>query len=219
MTHQLPELPWAIEALEPNYKKSTLEFHYGKHHNAYVTKLNAALEAAPDFANLPIEELMTKINEIPEEKRQAVINNGGGHYNHTLFWNILGPNAGGEASGEIAEQINKDFGSFEDMKKEFAAKAAACFGSGWTWLTWCPENQKLVIENSANQENCLMNSKRKPLMVIDVWEHAYYLEHQNLRPQWIETFWKLVNWQAVNQNFANAKAGQTIIEIKAAAAA
>ena len=218
MAHTLPELPWAIDALEPNYLKSTLEFHYAKHHQAYVNKLNAALEGTGK-ENLAIEELMTKVNEIDQAKRQAVINNGGGHYNHTLFWNIMGPNAGGKPEGELAEQINKDFGSFDKLKEEFSAKAAGNFGSGWTWVNWCPENNKLVIENSANQDNCLMNSKRKPLMVIDVWEHAYYLEHQNARPKWIETFWSLVNWSAVAQNWENAKAGKTIIEVKTGATA
>ncbi|MCE2929652.1 MAG: superoxide dismutase [Candidatus Caenarcaniphilales bacterium] len=219
MTHALPELPWALEALEPNYLKSTMEFHYSKHHQAYVNNLNKALEGLENFANLPIEELMTKVNEIPAEKRQPVINNGGGHYNHTLFWFIMGPNAGGNPTGALAEEINKSFGSFDKFKEDFAAAATTQFGSGWAWLTWCPENNKLLIEKSANQDNCLMNSKRKPLMTIDVWEHAYYLEHQNLRPRWIETFWKLVNWTAVADNFEKAKAGKTILEIKQTAKA
>jgi len=219
MTHALPELPWALEALEPNYLKSTMEFHYSKHHQAYVNNLNKALEGLENFANLPIEELMTKVNEIPAEKRQPVINNGGGHYNHTLFWFIMGPNAGGNPTGALAEEINKSFGSFDKFKEDFAAAATTQFGSGWAWLTWCPENNKLLIEKSANQDNCLMNSKRKPLMTIDVWEHAYYLEHQNLRPRWIETFWKLVNWTVVADNFEKAKAGKTILEIKQTAKA
>lgn len=218
MTHFLPELPWKLDALEPNYLKSTMEFHYGKHHQAYVDKLNAALQGTGK-ENLAIEELMTKVKEISEDKRQAVINNGGGHYNHTLFWFILGPNAGGQPQGELAQQINKDFGSFDKFKEDYANKAVAQFGSGWTWLTWCPENKKLVIENSSNQDNCLMNSQRKPLMTLDVWEHAYYLEHQNKRPAWIETFWKLVNWNAVAEHFTKAKANQTIIEVKQKAVA
>lgn len=215
MAHTLPKTPWALDELEPNYKKSTLEFHYGKHHQAYVNKLNDALQGT-GMEDTAIEELMTRVNEIRADKKQAVINNGGGHYNHTLFWMIMGPNAGGEAQGELAEQINKDFGSFENFKKEFANAAATQFGSGWAWLTWCPENNKLLVEKSLNQDNCLMNSKRKPLMTIDVWEHAYYLEHQNLRPQWIETFWNLVNWQAVEQNWQNAKAGKAIINLETA---
>lgn len=219
MTHTLPELPWKLEALEPNYLKSTLEFHYAKHHQAYVTNLNKSLEGLDNFANLAIEELMTRVNEIPAEKRQAVINNGGGHYNHTLFWFIMGPNAGGEPKGELAEQINKDLGSFDKFKEAFTAAGTTQFGSGWAWLTWCPENKKLVVEKSANQDNCLMNSKRKPILTMDVWEHAYYLEHQNLRPRWIETFYKLINWQEVANNFEKAKAGKTIIEIKATAKA
>ena len=216
MTHTLPKTPWELDALEPNYLKSTLEFHYAKHHNAYVTKLNAALEGT-GMESTPIEELMTRVNEISEDKRQAVINNGGGHYNHTLFWFIMGPNAGGAPAGDLASQIEKDFGSFDNFKKEFANAAATQFGSGWAWLNWCPENNKLVVEKSLNQDNCLMTSKRKPLMTIDVWEHAYYLEHQNLRPQWIETFWNLVNWEAVAKNFENAKAGKAIINLEAAA--
>jgi Fe-Mn family superoxide dismutase len=219
MTHTLPELPWTLDALEPNYLKSTMEFHYSKHHNAYVTNLNKALEGLDAFANLPIEELMTKVNEIPQDKRQPVINNSGGHYNHTLFWFVMGPNAGGNPTGELASQIDKDFGSFDKFKEAFTAAGTTQFGSGWAWLTWCPENQKLVVEKSANQDNCLMNSKRKPLLTMDVWEHAYYLEHQNLRPRWIETFFKLINWQAVAKNFENAKAGKTILELKAKAAA
>ena len=216
MTHTLPKTPWELDALEPNYKKSTLEFHYAKHHQAYVNKLNAALEGT-GMESTPIEELMTRVNEISEDKRQAVINNGGGHYNHTLFWFIMGPNAGGNPDGALAEQINKDFGSFDEFKTQFANAAATQFGSGWAWLNWCPEHNKLVIEKSLNQDNCLMTSKRKPLMTIDVWEHAYYLEHQNLRPQWIETFWNLVNWEAVAKNFENAKAGAAIINLEAAA--
>jgi Fe-Mn family superoxide dismutase len=215
MTHSLPELPWALDALEPNYLKSTMEFHYSKHHQAYVNNLNKALEAVPEFASLPIEELMCRVMEIPADKRQLVINNGGGHYNHTLFWFVMGPNTVSEPVGELSEQIKKDFGSFENFKTEFANAATTQFGSGWAWLTWCPENNKLVVEKSANQDNCLMNSKRKPILTIDVWEHAYYLEHQNLRPRWIETFWTLVNWQAVANNFANAQAGKTIIDLKA----
>jgi len=215
MTHSLPELPWALDALEPNYLKSTMEFHYSKHHQAYVNNLNKALEAVPEFASLPIEELMCRVMEIPADKRQPVINNGGGHYNHTLFWFVMGPNAVSEPTSELGEQIKKDFGSFENFKTEFANAATTQFGSGWAWLSWCPENNKLVVEKSANQDNCLMNSKRKPLLTIDVWEHAYYLEHQNLRPRWIETFWTLINWQAVANNFSNAKAGKTIIDLKA----
>lgn len=219
MPHTLPELPWAMDALEPNYLKSTLEFHYSKHHNAYVTKLNGALEGMSDFADLPLEELMTKVKDIPEAKRQAVINNGGGHYNHTLFWICMGPNAGGEPTGELAEQINKDFGSFAEFKTQFSNAGATQFGSGWAWLNWCPENSKLVVEKSLNQDNCLMDSARKPILTMDVWEHAYYLEHQNLRPQWIETFFKLIDWSAVAKNFENAKSGKAIVEVKAAAAA
>lgn len=216
MTHTLPALPWAMDALEPNYLKSTLEFHYAKHHQAYVDKLNGALEGT-GFENTAIEELMTKVKEIPEAKRQAVINNGGGHYNHTLFWNIMGPNGGGEPVGTVAAKINEAFGSYEEFKTQFANAAATQFGSGWAWLTVAPDGS-VQIEKSANQDNCLMDSANKPIMVIDVWEHAYYLEHQNKRPAWTETFLsKLVDWNAVEANYQNATSGKAIIDCAVAA--
>ena len=218
MPHTLPKLPWDIAALEPNYLKSTMEFHYGKHHNTYVTKLNAALEGT-GHENVAIEELLTglKTKDFPADKRQAVINHGGGHYNHTLFWNILGPNSTEEPFGELAEQINKDFGSFTEFKEKFATNATNLFGSGWTWLT-VKKDGSLQIENTANQDNCLMDSDRKPIMVLDVWEHAYYLEHQNLRPNFITTFWKMVNWKQVAEYYALAKSGKTIINLDTVAA-
>lgn len=209
MTHKLPELPWAISALEPNYLASTLEIHHGKHHQAYVDKLNAALEGT-GMENLAIEELMTRVQEIADDKRQAVINNGGGHYNHSLFWQIMGPKAGGEPTGTVAEKINAAFGSFDNFKKEFSNAAATQFGSGWAWLTVDPDGN-VQIEKSANQDNCLMNSNRKPILTIDVWEHAYYLEHQNKRPSWIETFFNLINWTQVETNYQNAVSGKTIV--------
>lgn len=217
MTHTLPELPWAMDALEPNYLKSTLEFHYSKHHQAYVNKLNDAL-AGTGKENTPIEELLSNIKDIPEAKRQAVINNGGGHYNHTLFWNIMGPKAGGTPEGELAEAINQACGSFDNFKKEFANAAATQFGSGWAWLEANKEG-KVRVTKTANQDNCLMNSEWKPILTIDVWEHAYYLEHQNARPKWIETFWSLINWSAVAQNYKNVKSGKAIIDLSAKATA
>lgn len=217
MTHTLPKLPWDMAALEPHYLKSTLEFHYGKHHNTYVTKLNAALEGT-GYENMPIEELLTSLRtkDFPADRRQAAINHGGGHYNHTLFWNILGPNSSEEPSGELAEQIKKDFGSFAEFKEKFATSATNLFGSGWTWLT-VKKDGSLQIENTLNQDNCLMDSDRKPIMVIDVWEHAYYLEHQNLRPNFIAAFWKMVNWKQVEEYYALAKAGKTILDLSAVA--
>jgi superoxide dismutase, Fe-Mn family len=217
MTHTLPELPWAMDALEPNYLKSTLEFHYAKHHQAYVNNLNKALEGTGK-EDLAIEELLIRVKEIDESKRQAVINNGGGHYNHTLFWLIMGPNAGGEPTGELADAIKKEYGSFEEFKAQFANAGATQFGSGWAWLEANKEG-KLRITKTANQDNCLMNSDWKPILTMDVWEHAYYLEHQNLRPQWIETFWTLINWQAVANNYTNAKAGKAILNLEAKATA
>lgn len=212
MTHELPKLPYDLKALEPNYLASTMEFHYGKHHQTYVTNLNNAL-AGTGFENLAIEELMTKVNDIPADKRQPIINNGGGHYNHSLFWQIMGPNAGGELTGKVAEQITAKWGDFANFKKEFTAAGLTQFGSGWAWLTVNPDGT-LNIEKSANQDNCLMNSNRKPILTADVWEHAYYLEHQNKRADWMETFYKLVNWAQVEQNYANALAGKTIVDTK-----
>ncbi len=169
-----------------------------------MNNLNKALEGLDAFANLPIEELMLKVNDIQADKRQAVINNGGGHYNHTLFWFVMGPNAGGEPQGELADQINKDFGSFAAFKEAFSAAATTQFGSGWAWLTWCPEAQKLMVEKSANQDNCLMNSKRKPILTIDVWEHAYYLKYQNRRPDYLGAIWNVINWSAVEARYKAA---------------
>jgi len=212
MTHELPKLPYDLKALEPNYLGSTMEFHYGKHHQTYVTNLNNAL-AGTGFENLAIEELMTRVNEIAQEKRQPVINNGGGHYNHSLFWQIMGPNAGGEPTGKVAEQITAKWGDYAAFKKEFTNAGLTQFGSGWAWLTVNPDGT-LNIEKSANQDNCLMNSNRKPILTADVWEHAYYLEHQNKRADWMETFYKLVNWAQVEKNYANALSGKTIVDTK-----
>lgn len=213
MTHQRPKLPYEMNALEPHYLASTLEFHYGKHHQAYVDKLNAALEGT-GMESTALEELMGSLDKVPEAKRTAVRNNGGGHYNHTLFWMILGPNsadADTAPTGKVAEQINAKWGSFDKFKEEFSNKAATLFGSGWTWLV-VNKDGSLDIENTPNQDNCLMNSDRKPIMVLDVWEHAYYLEHQNKRPAFIQTFFKMVNWQQVETNYANATGGKAIID-------
>lgn len=217
MTHKLPKLPWAKNALEPTYMASTLDFHYDKHHQAYVDKLNAALEGT-GMENLSIEELMTRVKEVPENKRQAIINNGGGHYNHSLFWMILGPNASEKPSGKIAERINRDFASFDSFMEKFTASAIACFGSGWTWLTANPDGS-LNIENSSNQDNCLMNSNRKPIMVLDLWEHAYYLEHQNKRPDFIKAFFKMINWKQVELNYENAMSNKAIVNLNEKVAA
>jgi Fe-Mn family superoxide dismutase len=219
MAHKKPELPWSQDALEPNYKKETLDFHYGKHHQAYVDKLNKALEGTGK-EDMPLEQLLTDLmkKDFPEEKRQAAINHGGGHYNHSLFWSILTPNGTEKPEGALAEQITADFGSFESFKEEYGNKAATLFGSGWTWLVVEPSSGKLSIENTANQDNCLMNSSKKPLMVLDLWEHAYYLEHQNRRPDFINAFWKMVDWKKVNENFEAAKAGNDILELEPVAA-
>lgn len=210
MAHQLPKLPYELNALEPHYLASTLEFHYGKHHQAYVDKLNAAL-AGTGMEDMAIEELVQSLDKLPADKKTAVTNNGGGHYNHTLFWFNLGPNAGGAPTGTVAEKINAAFGSFEAFQEKFTACALGVFGSGWAWLTVSPDGS-VNIEGSPNQENCLMNSDRKPIMVIDVWEHAYYLEHQNKRPEFVKTFWNMLNWDQVNKNYENAMAGKAIID-------
>lgn len=209
MAHELPKLPWELGELEPNYKKSSLEFHYGKHHQTYVDKLNVALDGT-GMEKLPIEELLIRVKEIPDNKRQPVINHGGGHYNHSLFWMILGPKAGGEPKGKVSEKIKINFGSFNDFKEKFTTNATALFGSGWTWLT-VKKDGSLSIENSANQDNCLMNSDRKPIMVVDVWEHAYYLEHQNRRADFIKAFFNMVNWNQVEKNYEAAMGGKTIV--------
>lgn len=220
MAHNRPKLPYELNALEPHYLASTMEFHYGKHHQAYVDKLNAALEGT-GLEEMPLEELMSSLDKAPEAKRTAIRNNGGGHYNHTLFWMILGPN-GGDAEtkpvGKVAEQIDKAFGSFDNFKEKFTNEAVTVFGSGWAWLTASPDGT-LNIEKSANQDNCFMNSDRKPIMVIDVWEHAYYLEHQNRRPDFIKTFFKMINWEQVEKNYENALAGNAIIDSKQLVAA
>lgn len=209
MAHKLPKLPYGLDGLEPHYKASTMEIHYGKHHQAYVDKLNAALEGT-GHEDMAIEELLQNLDKLPADKKKAVTNNGGGHYNHTLFWYNLGPNAGGEANGKVGEKIKEAFGDFAGFQEKFTAQALAVFGSGWAWLV-ANKDGSVSIEGSPNQENCLMNSDKKPIMVLDVWEHAYYLEHQNRRPDFAKVFWNMVNWDQVNTNYDNAMAGKAII--------
>jgi Fe-Mn family superoxide dismutase len=179
-----------------------MEIHHGKHHAAYVTNLNKALESAPDAAKWSLGEVCARINEVPEAVRTAVRNNGGGHWNHSMFWKIMKKGGGGEPKGDITAAINGAFGSFAEFKAKFAAAGMGRFGSGWAWLIW--KDGKLVIESTPNQDNPLMSGGR-PVMGLDVWEHAYYLKYQNRRADYIEAWWNVVNWNAVADNFAAAK--------------
>jgi Fe-Mn family superoxide dismutase len=202
MTYTLPDLPYAYDALEPSIDSETMHLHHDKHHNTYVTNLNAAIEKHPELGEKTVEELIADINSIPEDIRTAVRNNGGGHANHTFFWNVMGPDAGGEPTGAIKTAIDEAFGSFDNMKEEFKAAATGRFGSGWAWLI--VNNGKLEITSTANQDSPLMEGK-KPVLGLDVWEHAYYLKYKNVRPDYISAFWNVVNWDTVNEYFDKAK--------------
>jgi superoxide dismutase, Fe-Mn family len=196
MAYSLPPLPYPTDALEPHIDKMTMEIHHGKHHNAYVTNLNAALEKHPELPSKSIEELIKGIGTVPEDIRTAVRNNGGGHANHSMFWQIMAPNAGGPPTGAIADAINASFGSFDKLKEELKKAAVGRFGSGWAWVI--DNVGKLVIESTPNQDSPLMDGK-KPVFGIDVWEHAYYLKYQNRRPDYIDAWWNVVNWAEINK--------------------
>ena len=198
MAFTLPALPYQTDALEPHIDKQTMEIHHGKHHNAYVTNLNAALEKHPELQSKSIEDLIKSINTVPEDIRTAVRNNGGGHANHSMFWQIMGPKAGGAPTGAIADAINSSFGSFDSFKEQFAKAGVGRFGSGWAWVI--DQGGKLVIESTPNQDNPLMDGK-KPVFGIDVWEHAYYLKYQNKRADYLKAFWNVVNWTEVAKNY------------------
>ena len=203
MPFTLPQLPYAPDALEPHVDKMTMEIHHGKHHNAYVTNLNKALESAPDLAGKSVEELLANNCAIvPEAIRTAVRNNGGGHINHSMFWTIMGPNAGGEPTGELADAINSTFGGFAAFKEKFNAAATTRFGSGWAWLV--ESGGKLDVISSANQDSPVMEGKF-PVMGLDVWEHAYYLKYQNRRPDYIGAWWNVVKWSEVLRRFKEKK--------------
>lgn len=202
LTHVLPQLPYAFDALEPYIDKQTMEIHHGKHHNAYVTNLNKALEGQPDLQALSLDQLLSSLDRVPEKIRTAVRNNGGGHWNHSMFWKVMKKNGGGEPTGALADAIKSAFGSFADFKTKFAAAGVGRFGSGWAWLIL--KNGTLVIESTANQDNPLM-SGGKAVMVLDVWEHAYYLKYQNRRPDYIEAWWNVVNWEEIANNYATTK--------------
>src|SRR5690606_33755105 len=202
MAFELPALPYATNALEPYIDAQTMEIHHGKHHGAYTTNLNNAIQGT-EYEGKSIEEILKNVSKLSP----AVRNNGGGYYNHNLFWQILAPNAGGSPSGELADAINKKFGSFEDFKKEFANAAATRFGSGWAWLS-VGENGDLAVSSTPNQDNPLMDvaeQKGTPILGLDVWEHAYYLKYQNKRPDYIAAFWNLVNWDEVAERYLAAK--------------
>jgi len=202
MSFELPALPYAHNALEPHFDELTMQIHHGKHHNAYVSNLNAAI-AATEAEALSLEDLNKNISKFPV----AVRNNGGGHFNHSLFWTVLAPNAGGEPTGELAEAINAAFGSFATFKEEFSKAGATRFGSGWAWLI-VKADGALAVTSTPNQDNPLMDVvevKGTPVLGLDVWEHAYYLHYQNRRPDYIASFWNVVNWTKVAELFAAAK--------------
>ncbi len=201
MHHALPPLPYDFAALEPHIDTQTMQIHHGKHHQAYVNNLNAALAKHPDLDKWPLEDLLKKINQVPEDIRTAVRNNAGGHHNHSLFWTWMGPKAGGEPSGAVGDAIKKTFGDFTKFKEQIAAAGTGRFGSGWAWLVW--SGGKLEILSTANQDSPLIDGKT-PVLGVDVWEHAYYLKYQNRRPDYIAAWWNVVNWAAVNKQFEAA---------------
>ncbi|RZK41513.1 MAG: superoxide dismutase [Pedobacter sp.] len=201
MAFELPALSYATDALEPHIDKLTMEIHHGKHHQAYVTNLNKALEGKPE-ASSSIEDIVKNISKFPA----AVRNNGGGHYNHSLFWTVLGPNKGGEPTGDLAKAINEAFGSFEEFKTKIQDAGATRFGSGWAWLS-VGADKKLIVSSTPNQDNPLMDVaevKGTPIFGIDVWEHAYYLKYQNMRPSYLAAIWNVVNWDAVAERYKKA---------------
>jgi Fe-Mn family superoxide dismutase len=199
MAHTLPPLPYPTNALEPHIDAQTMEIHHGKHHNAYVTNLNAALEKAPELADKSLEDLLRNLNSVPEAVRTAVRNNAGGHWNHSQFWKTMGPNGGGGPTGKLADAINAAFGDFEKFKEAFNAAGAGRFGSGWVWLV--NDGGKLSITSTPNQDNPIMDGKAPPILGNDVWEHAYYLKYQNRRPDYLKAWWNTVNWTEVATRF------------------
>jgi Fe-Mn family superoxide dismutase len=201
MAYTLPALPYPNDALEPHIDAKTMEIHHDKHHNAYVTKLNEAL-AGTDVPDMPIEELCAKLDSVPEKVRTAVRNNGGGHANHSMLWLIMSPKGGGKPTGELAAAIDAELGGFDKFKETFANAAATRFGSGWAWLS--VDGGKLKVESTPNQDNPYMEG-RTPILGIDVWEHAYYLNYQNRRPDYVTAFWNVIDWEAVGKRYAAAK--------------
>ncbi|HQX80923.1 MAG TPA: superoxide dismutase [Vicinamibacterales bacterium] len=194
MAHELAPLPYAFDALEPHIDAQTMQIHHGKHHAAYVTNLNAAVDKHPELAGKSADDLIKNLAAVPEDIRTAVRNNGGGHVNHTMFWQIMGPGAGGAPTGKLADAINGAFGNFDTFKDLIQKAGATRFGSGWAWLV--EANGKLAVESTANQDNPMMEGKRA-IMGVDVWEHAYYLKYQNRRPDYLAAWWNVVNWNEV----------------------
>ena len=206
MAYTLPTLPYAADALEPYIDKMTMEIHHGRHHKAYVDNLNKALEGQAALQNLSVEQLLRDIAKVPDNLRQAVINNGGGHANHSMFWEIMAPKAGGKPSGPLADDINKLCGDFATFQTQLKQAAVGRFGSGWGWLVLA--SGKLQIVSTPNQDSPYMTAGHVPIMGVDVWEHAYYLKYQNKRADYVDAWWNLVNWNAVAERYAKAKAGK-----------
>lgn len=203
MAHTLPDLPYAYDALEPHIDALTMEIHHSRHHQTYVNNLNAALEGT-GLEDVPVDELLADLDKVPAEKRQAVINNGGGHSNHAMFWQMMSPNGGGQPKGKVGEAIESELGGFEAFKDAFTKAALGRFGSGWAWLSVTPE-KKLVVENSLNQDSPISNGNT-PVLGLDVWEHAYYLKFQNKRPDYIAAFFNVVDWDEVERRYQAATA-------------
>ncbi len=201
MAHELPPLPYAFDALEPHIDARTMEIHHDKHHGAYVSNLNKALEGHPDLQRLSLTALLSGLDRVPESVRTTVRNNGGGHSNHDMFWRIMKKGGGGEPKGDIASAIQSSFGSFADFKAKFSQTALARFGSGWAWLL--VHDGRLVVDSTPNQDSPIM-SRDKPVMGLDVWEHAYYLKYQNRRADYVEAWWNVVNWAAIEDNYRSA---------------
>ncbi len=205
MAYELPPLPYDYDALEPHIDEQTMRLHHDKHHNTYVTNVNNAI-AGTDLENLSPVELIQNLDRVPQEKRMAVRNNGGGHVNHTMFWEIMGPNGGGQPTGEVADAINQTFGSFDALKEAVNTAGATRFGSGWAWLV-VDSAGNLAVTSTPNQDNPLMDGQGTPILGVDVWEHAYYLKYQNQRPAYLNAWWNTVNWDAVNQRYQQARQG------------
>ncbi|WP_110654373.1 superoxide dismutase [Salinicola halimionae] len=203
MAHSLPSLPYAYDALEPKIDAMTMEIHHTRHHQTYVNNLNAALEGT-GLEEVPVDKLMADIEKVPQDKRQAVINNGGGHANHSLFWTVMSKDGGGEPTGKVGEAISSELGGYDTFKEEFKKAATGRFGSGWAWLVVTPE-KKLKVINTLNQDSPLMEGLT-PILGLDVWEHAYYLKYQNKRPDYIAAFYDVIDWNEVNRRYAEATA-------------
>ena len=198
MAFELPNLPYGFDALEPHIDTATMQIHHGKHHQTYINNLNAAIEKAPELASKSLDDLIRGIDGVPEAVRTAVRNNGGGHWNHSMFWKWMAPNAGGEPGGNIGKAIKDSFGGFDKFKEQWSAAGAGRFGSGWVWLL--NDGGKLSITSTPNQDNPMMDGKPAPILGLDVWEHAYYLRYQNKRPDYITAWWNVINWDEVESN-------------------